>query len=103
MNTQSELDFSKQERDLAMVAVAETAGEDWIAYAVGVIAKVAKELKRFTSDDVMEALEYRPPDCRALGPAIKRAQTMGIIVATEDFRLSVRRHASPIRVWEANL
>lgn len=110
--TQTELNFGTpanslsvaiKQRDEAMAKVEANAGEDWNDYAMRVIQRVANRLQVFTSDDVMEALLVLPHDSRALGPAMKRAAARGIIVATDNFRPSHRRHATPIRIWEKAL
>lgn len=88
-----------KKRDAAMDQVEEHAGEDWQDYAISIIRDIARTRDTFTSDEVMEALKWEPHDPRALGPAMKRAQRAGIIAPTDDFKLSRRRHATPIRVW----
>lgn len=91
---------AKESRDAAMAQVEEHAGEDWNEYVYALIVNVARFKGKFTSDDVMEQMKWKPHDCRALGPAIKRVQKDGIIEPTDEFKLSTRRHATPIRVWK---
>lgn len=91
---------AESKRNRAMDRVEDKAGEAWSQYAVSLIRSIAQRMKRFTSDDVMVSLEQKPHDPRALGPAMKRAQKLGYIKPTTDFKPSLRRHLSPIRVWE---
>lgn len=61
---------------------------------------------QFTADDVWHALEnglspaHMPHDNRALGPVVRSMATKGLIHNTGTYRPSVRRHMSPIVVWE---
>lgn len=87
-------------RDEAMEQVEEHAGEDWNTYCDNLIDKVAAKLGTFTSDDVMERMECKPHDPRALGPAMKRAVERKSIRSTQVFRPSKRRHCTPVRVWQ---
>jgi hypothetical protein len=74
-------------------------GAAWMTHAVDVIHQVAQTKGVFTSDDVMYELRVLPHDNRALGSAMKRAAALRLIKATPNFRPSLRRHATPIRVW----
>lgn len=95
-------------RDEAMRRVEDNADVDWAAYMERCIARIAKTMPLFTSDDVFElaASNNNAPtthEPRALGPLMVRAAKSGLCAATETFRQSVRRsrHAAPLRVWRS--
>lgn len=92
---------AKAERDNGMATVEENAGDEWQEYAIGLIRSVAKAKGRFTSDEVMEAMERQPHNTKALGPAMREAARLGIIRKTGDVQPSRRRHCTPIIVWES--
>lgn len=77
--------------------------QEWIAHAVGVIARLARTRDRFTTDDVWMAVEYRPPEPRAMGAAMRQAKALGLVVAMNEYVLSKRPccHRRPVRVWRA--
>jgi hypothetical protein len=91
-------------RDLALERL-EDAHAAWMEGAVLVIARVAHDQARLTSDDVWQAM---PPtlhvtDPRALGAAMRRAERDGTIRPTATWALSTRAvcHRRPLRVWES--
>ena len=95
LNEQKEKSIDAQE------IVAERAGSDWADYCLELIRSIAKKNPRFTSDHVMIAMERKPHDSRALGPMMKAAQRSGFIKPLEVYEKSIRRHATPLRVWES--
>lgn len=94
---------ARKERDENMATVEENAGDEWQEYAIALIRSVAKAKGRFTSDEVMEAMERKPHNTKALGPAMLQAAKLGIIRKSGDFLPSRRRHCTPIIVWESAL
>ncbi len=87
----------------AQSKVEQNAGEVWKKYCVSLIKEIALINNKFTSDTVMIAMKEHPHDPRALGPAMKAAQKIGYIRPTNEYKPSLRRHATPIRVWESLL
>lgn len=92
------------ERDAAMAAVdGHDADTAWRAWVWRWIAELVPG-QQFIGDDVWTATEAAgvapPHDPRALGPLVKRAQVVGIIVPTGQYRQSPRRHLSPVMLWE---
>ena len=98
---QSMLEEQMKQSHQAQEVVGSKAGERWKEYCVDLIRKIASINERFTSDLVMLAMTEKPHDPRALGPAMKLAQKNGYIRPTNEYRPSVRRHATPLRVWES--
>ncbi len=92
-------------RDEALERVDEHADEDWKAHASDVIAMTAADLDEFTAEDVWARLDpaLSTHEPRALGALMKRAAAAGVIVATDQWRVSSRTacHNRPMRVWRA--
>ncbi len=90
------------QRDLALDRVEAGAPDNWIERAVCVIRQLAKESAFITTDEVWERMDA-PPEPRAMGAAMRRAQREGIISPSNQVRNSNRPacHARPIRIWEA--
>lgn len=98
--TQLTIDDALAQAEIAITRVMQNAGEPWLDYAIRLIKAVAFAKKRFTSDTVMNCMNFKPHDSRALGSAMKLACRLKIIRATGEFQPSTRRHGTPIRVWE---
>jgi hypothetical protein len=92
-------------RDEALDAVHRAAPEVWRRKAVTVVKRCALLFDEFTTDDVWEALEWAPPEPRALGAVMMRARLRGWCEPTDRTVQSYRRecHARPIRVWRSLL
>lgn len=71
----------------------------WRAEAALVIRAVAAAKDTFTSDDLWEAGLRRPPDGRALGPAMHAAERDLIAVRNGEWRVSARAINHKRRVW----
>jgi hypothetical protein len=97
------LQRQKQLSENAQRSVLENASGEWVAYCLNLIENIARANQTFTSDVVMLAMTRRPHDPRALGPVMKMAQKKGYIRPTDEYRPSVRRHATPLRVWQSCL
>jgi hypothetical protein len=95
--------LQKQERlsQQAQRAVCQRADDDWKDYCLSLIRELARLNPTFTSDMVMLAMTKQPHDPRALGPMMKAAQKLGYIVPLEKYERSIRRHATPLRVWSS--
>lgn len=78
------------------------AGKAWMAEALKYIELVSIARPDFTSDDLWFVGLPQPPEPRALGAAFRKAARMGLVVATNSFRLSIRVacHRRPLRVWK---
>jgi len=90
------------QRDLAIDRVEAGAPNDWIERAVYVIRQLTRERVFITTDEVWERMDA-PPEPRAMGAAMRRAQREGIIRPSDQVRNSNRPacHARPIRIWIA--
>ena len=99
----SMLQDEMQKSRCAQMAVEKNAGDSWKEYCVSLIKEIAVIDSKFTSDTVMIAMKEHPHDPRALGPAMRAARKMGYIRPTNEYKPSIRRHATPIRVWESLL
>jgi len=93
------------ERDAAVSKVESNTDSNWLRAAETVIKMLAKSrVNGFTTDDVWERLDAmgmtgQVHDNRALGPVMLRCARSKIIVATDKYAPSVRRHCAPIKVW----
>lgn len=85
-------------RDEAMARVEAHAPREWKDEALDAVQHVADDLGEFTTSQVWVVLR-RPPEGRALGPIMKKAEKLGIIEATDRFVPDPRRHMTPTRVW----
>lgn len=94
---------ARAERDEAMAKVHSNADPIWLAAAWDAVCKCARLNKTFTVDEVWDYIPdtISTHDSRAMGPVIKRAQTEGVIEKTDAFLPSIRRHATPQRVWKS--
>ena len=90
----------------AIGQVEAAANQYWMATVFKIILHLARTNEEFTSDDVMFAIEGLPVqtrDPRALGPLMARAKREGVIVWSERWAPSKRRHVAPIRIWTSCL
>ena len=96
-------------RDAAMQKVDDAAPDTWRTKADDAIKETAFRHYSFTSDEVWEVLDEwgvpRPPEARALGPAMTRAAKNGYMEPLSSFRPSRRPelHASPRRLYRSRL
>ena len=97
------LEQQKRLSESAQSSVLGNAASEWVEYCLDLIRNIARMNDRFTSDTVMLAMTRKPHDPRALGPVMKMAQKKGYIRPTDEYRPSVRRHATPLRVWQSCL
>ena len=86
--------------------VERNADQDWFLTATHCLRIVAREHKRFTSDDVWECLRnfnVETHNPRAMGPVFKNAYRDNLIVPLDRWQESRRRiaHRRPVRVWES--
>jgi hypothetical protein len=85
-------------RDRALTRVEEGAGAAWMAEAREAILTVSNRLATFTSQAVWRQMREKPREPRALGAAMRKAVTEGLIVATGTFRPE-GSHKRPLAVW----
>lgn len=109
MNEQLTFDanLSAAARDADMKRVDQAADPEWkdIAYDA-VVAAAYEKPYGFIVDDVWKHIPPGvevPREPRAIGPVMRRAQKDGVIIATNELRLSERitAHRNPRRVWKA--
>lgn len=91
-------------RDASIEEVRTGMNMDWYEAALRVIRGLAGSGKRFTTDDVWEALEKQlvnTPEHRAMGAVMRDAARAGTIQPTVNYVKSRRPacHARPVRVW----
>jgi hypothetical protein len=79
--------------------------EEWKAHAMRVITRVAKKQPYFTTDDLWAAGLRPAPNNSALGPALRRAASYGIISVTPAARKAERpeRHGTFVPIWKSEL
>jgi len=89
--------------EVKMEQVDDAADKNWKQVANAAIRATARRLSTLTADDVWETLEGwgvpAPREPRALGPRMTHAVKEGWIIRTDEYRPSIRRHASPLRVY----
>jgi hypothetical protein len=100
---------------LAQVAATEGIGRadknadpQWKKDMLQALRLTAERLVLFTADDVrleMEKFSSETHEPSALGAIFRKAQSLGWITATNQFRCSERvvAHGRPVRVWESKL
>lgn len=94
-------------RDRDMARVDRAVDPEWRDLAYEAVVETAAELPDgFIVDDVWQHLPAGvedPREPRAMGPVMRRAQSAGIIVPTNEYRPSARvtAHRNPRRVWRA--
>ena len=98
----------ERRRDEAIDRVDGAAPPEWKYYAYRVLRALCaiKVPYGFTTDDLYFAIQDAgyppdPPEPRAYGPLMKRAESEGLIAPTDEFRLTERAkaHRRPKRVW----
>lgn len=78
---------------------------EWVQKAIKAIRWLCKHKQEFTTDHVWKVLQKvnvpEPKEPRAMGAAMRRAQSMGLIFATDKTTKSVRSdcHRRPLTVW----
>lgn len=103
------MDAGQMALDDALDRVERNADDEWLAAADYAVAKVALRKRTFNADDVWEVLEGMgfgdPPEKRALGAVMNRAEKDGIAIRTDNFVRSRRpsRHKGPVQVWESRI
>ena len=107
MQTQWQADMFKSAEEAKRDAImrADVGADGWIThYALPAIKRALKMRgPTITTDDVWAFIgDVVPNEPRAMGAAMTRARKAGLIVPTEDWKLSVRRecHRRPLRVWK---
>ena len=97
----TELDGAKSAaaRDDTIARVDAGADVEWMKRACGFIRAKAKEGNPFTTDDLWAVLE-KPPEARAMGAAVRRMASHGIIVPLEMVKTTqVSRHRGYTMRW----
>jgi len=94
-------------RDAALEQVEGAADREWKDEALEAVYKTALQMPSFIVDEVWGRLAdgVDTHDLRAMGPVMKKAQSMGYIIPTERYQLTARAssHRSPRRIWESNI
>lgn len=106
---QYQIDFSGKlpvSAQIGMAQADENADERWKHLWDGCVLAVARKKEYLTADDVLAEFErlhkqYLTHNLSAIGPAMKRAQEMGILKATNEFKRSERieKKGNLQRVW----
>lgn len=97
---QPDLFTAAEERDHALDIVAHGAG-DWLPYAVDFIETYARTHQTVFVDDLWSAGLDRPPNAKALGPAMLKAARSKLIAKTGEYRPSTSSHLLPKPVWRS--
>lgn len=81
------------------------ADPEWIKSVLNLIRDMCRKRTDFIADDVWFEMQSRgvmaPEEPRALGAVFAIAKKQRLIRASNRFKSSARRHASPMRVWES--
>jgi hypothetical protein len=110
------LDFTQKRPPQVQARIADgmqtaddNADERWKHIFDGCVLAAARKKSEITSDDVLAEIEALPdpPDTHnlaAIGPAMKRAQVMGVISYTDRVKRSERpeKHGNRQNVWLSN-
>jgi len=94
-------------RDEAIERGWQNAADKFRDHSLQAIIVLAETKYEFTTDDVWEYFGDNEinstHDGRALGGAMKRAESLGLIIPTDRFVSSERAscHRRPVRVWES--
>lgn len=106
MNHQPDLfpDLGAKLRDSGIRRSFDGAGQEFAEAADAAIRYVARDLGRFTTDDVWKILGKGFDDInrQAMGGAMKRVESAGLIEPTSEWRQSTRPacHCRPVRAWK---
>lgn len=92
---------AREERDTAMEQVDSVPEDDhWKTMVTNWVTNLEAGTQ-FSADDVWAFLgDDGPHDNRALGPVLRRCASNGLTFNTKTYTPSVRRHMTPIVVWE---
>lgn len=111
MTTEEQLTFDERAaaraRDIDMARVDLHADPEWKDIAYDAVCATAQELPNgFIVDDVWKHMPHwieEPREPRAMGPVMRRAQSAGVIIPTNEYRPSARvtAHRNPRRVWKS--
>lgn len=94
---------ASEAKEKAIDRAASGASPEWVTSVSGIIRAFDGEF--FTTDDVWRVCQEQgveePREPRALGAVMRDLAREGVIVATRDYRPSVRVacHSRPVRVW----
>lgn len=94
--------FAEIKRDNAIERVERATPKEWKDSALAVLKELAMTTEELTTDDLWSRLDH-PPEPRAMGAIMRRAQKAGWITPTNRIETSARPecHARPIRVWRS--
>lgn len=94
----------KQKTD-AIQKTYSNADPEWIKSVLNLIRDMCRNRPDFIADDVWFEMQSRgvmaPEEPRALGAVFAIAKKQKMIRASDRFKASSRRHATPMRVWES--
>lgn len=91
----------------AVERVERNASSEWLTLARDAILLIAQHRQTFTTDSVWAILARwnveEPHESRAIGAAMRRAQSAGWCKPTEQVSHSIRPacHRRPLRVWQS--
>ena len=106
MTGQMSLEDALAARDAAIDQVEAHADAEWKRHALEAVARLARERRRFTTDDVWAVMgKVGTHEPRAMGAVMRQAFRLGLVRGTEDYVKSKRVacHGRPLRVWESTL
>ena len=95
-----QLALAMTDRDRILERLDTRHDDAWKARALWAVFGTAREAGGFgfIADDVWKRLD-RPPQPKALGPILRQARRLGLIVGTGEYRPHPQRHATMTRVW----
>lgn len=88
----------------------DNADERWKHIFDAAVLLAAQKYRELTSDEVLEEIEQMPMapsthNLAAIGPAMKRASDMGILIRTDRLQRSKRpeKHGNLTRIWASKV
>ena len=92
-------------RETALQAVERGAPREWKDKALEAVRACCLGNPEFLADLVWQYLEDRPPEPRAMGAVMRKAEKAGYCSKTDRFKPTavVANHRAPKRVWKSNI
>ena len=92
-------------RETALQTVERGASRQWKDKALEAVRVCCLENVEFLADLVWEYLDEKPPEPRAMGAVMRKAEKAGYCSKTDTFRPTtvVSNHRAPKRVWLSNI
>ncbi len=92
-------------RETAISRASKGSPPGWADTALAAVQRCCQAHPSFITDLVWQYIDDKPPEPRALGPVMRRAEALGYCSKTDKFRPTaiVSSHRGPRRVWNSNI